>query len=194
MAVNGKTSGKAEPGRYVKIERTWEDGDKVTLEFPMALRMRTWQVNKNSVSIDYGPLTLSLKIDEKYVQKNSAETAIWDSKWQKDADPAKWPTTEIYPASPWNYALVLSGSGDPLSGIKVVRKEWPADDFPFTQGSVPLEFHATGRKVPSWTLDGTGLCAVLPDEGVQTGPDEPVTLVPMGAARLRISAFPNVTE
>lgn len=194
VAVNGKRAGKAEPGKYVKIERTWKDGDNVTLEFPMSLRMRTWQVNKNSVSIDYGPLTLSLKIDEKYVQKNSAETAIWDSKWQRDADPAKWPATEIYPDSPWNYALVLSGSGDPLSGIKVVRKEWPADDFPFTQGSVPLEFHATGRKVPSWTLDGTGLCAVLPDEGVQTGPDEPVTLVPMGAARLRISAFPNVTE
>ena len=139
-------------------------------------------------------MTLSLKIDEKYVQRNSAETAIWDSKWQKDADPSKWPTTEIYPDSPWNYALVLSGSGNPLAGIEVVRKEWPQDDFPFALESVPLEFKATGRRIPSWTTDDTGLCAVLPDEGAKTGPDEQVTLVPMGAARLRISAFPNVTD
>ena len=194
VTVNGKHAGKAVPGKYVKIDRLWKDGDKVMLEFPMSFRMHTWQTNKNSVSVYYGPLTLSLKIDEKYVQRNSAETAIWDSKWQKDADPSKWPTTEIYPDSPWNYALVLSGSGNPLAGIEVVRKEWPQDDFPFALESVPLEFKATGRRIPSWTTDDTGLCAVLPDEGVKTGPDEQVTLVPMGAARLRISAFPNVTD
>ena len=58
-------------------------------------------------SVDYGPLTLSLKIDEKYIEKDSRETAIGDSKWQKGADPKKWPTTEIYANSPWNYSLVL---------------------------------------------------------------------------------------
>lgn len=194
VSVNGKHAGKAVPGKYVRIDRIWKDGDRVTLEFPMSLSMRRWQVNKNSISVDYGPLSLSLKIDEKYVRKNSSETAIWDSKWQKDADPEKWPATEIYPDSPWNYALVLSGKGNPLSDIRIVRKDWPQDDFPFTLGSVPLEFRATGRRIPFWTVDGTGLCSVLPDEGVKTGPDEPVTLVPMGAARLRISAFPNVTE
>lgn len=194
VLVNGRHAGKTVPGKYVKIEREWKDGDKVTLDFPMSLKMRRWQVNKNSVSVDYGPLTLSLKIDEEYVQRNSAETAIWDSKWQKDADPEKWPTTEIYPASAWNYALVLSGGKDPLEGIEIVRKAWPEDDYPFTLENVPLEFKATGRKVPSWTLDDTGLCAVLPDEDAAKGAEESMTLVPMGAARLRISAFPNVTE
>ena len=66
----------------------------------MSLSMRTWQVNKNSVSVDYGPLTLSLKIAEKYVEKDSRETAIGDSKWQKGADSKNGPTTEIYPDSP----------------------------------------------------------------------------------------------
>ena len=67
------------------------------MTLPMSLSMRTWQVNKDSVKCGlWGPLTLSLKIDEKYVEKDSRETAIGDSKWQKGADPKKWPTTEIY--------------------------------------------------------------------------------------------------
>ncbi len=120
-------------GKYLCIHREWSDGDRVELTFPMSLSMRTWQVNKNSVSVDYGPLTLSLKIAEKYVEKDSRETAIGDSKWQKDADSQKWPTTEIYPGSPWNYSLVLDKT-EPLKHFEVIRKSWPADDYPFYSG------------------------------------------------------------
>ena len=86
-------------GKYLCINREWANGDRVELTLPMSLSMRTWQVNKNSVSVDYGPLTLSLKIAEKYVEKDSRETAIGDSKWQKGADPQKWPTTDTHSRS-----------------------------------------------------------------------------------------------
>ena len=127
------------------------------------------------------------------MQRDSKETAIYDSKWQKNADASQWPTTEIYADSPWNYALQLRGFGRrAFDGIQVVKKEWPADNFPFTLDSVPLEFKAKGRRVPSWTLDETGLCGVLPDEDAAKAEQlEDITLVPMGAARLRISAFPT---
>lgn len=70
VRVNGKKiSVKPVSGKYLCIEREWADGDKVEMTLPMSLSMRTWQVNKNSVSVDYGPLTLSLKIDEKYIEK-----------------------------------------------------------------------------------------------------------------------------
>ena len=63
--VNGKDVGKAlEGGKYLRIERTWKPGDKVELTLPMELSVRRWELNKNSVSVDYGPLTLSLKIGE----------------------------------------------------------------------------------------------------------------------------------
>ena len=162
----------------------------------MRLSMRVWQVNKHSVSVDYGPLTLSLKIKERYVKCDSKQSTQHDSKWQKGADASQWPTTEIYADSPWNYALCLGGFGPKaLEGIEVVRKPWPADNFPFTLESVPLEFKAKGRRVPSWTIDGTGLCGVLPDEDAVKAPEvEDITLVPMGAARLRISAFPTARQ
>ena len=63
VAVNGKTVGTApQAGKYLKIDRVWKDGDSVSLSFPMSLTMRRWQVNRGSVSVNYGPLTLSLKI------------------------------------------------------------------------------------------------------------------------------------
>lgn len=194
VSVNGKSVATTPiAGKYLRIEREWADGDRVELQLPMSLSMRTWQVNKNSASVDYGPLTLSLKIGEKYEQKDSRAAAIWDSKWQKGADPEKWPTTEIYPTTPWNYALVL-GKTDPLKDFKVIRKEWPADNFPFTIGSVPLEVKAFGRLVPEWKAEESGLCGVLPEEDAVKGAKEEITLIPMGAARLRISAFPNSRE
>lgn len=195
VLVNGTpASVRPEAGKYLRIDREWANGDSIALRLPMRLSMRTWQVNKNSVSVDYGPLTLSLKIAERYVQKDSRATAIGDSRWQKGADASKWPTTEIYPDSPWNYSLVL-GRDDALAGFRVLHKPLKPGCLPFTQDNVPLEVKATGRRVPSWTIDSTGLCGVLPDEDApKLQQKEEITLIPMGAARLRISAFPNTRE
>ncbi|HCW07119.1 MAG TPA: hypothetical protein DGG95_07125, partial [Cytophagales bacterium] len=75
----------------------------------------------------------------------------------------------------------------------ITRKPWPKDNFPFTLSSVPLEIKTKGKKIPAWTIDQYGLCAELPQSPVKTNePEEQITLVPMGAARLRISAFPVV--
>jgi hypothetical protein len=95
-----------ESGKYVRLDRTWSNGDVVILQLPMSLSVQRWQTNQNSASVNYGPLTFSLLIEEEYRKVNSAENAIWDSKWQKGADSKKWPTTEIYPDSPWNYSLL----------------------------------------------------------------------------------------
>ena len=186
VQINGKTQqAKLTPGTYACIEREWKDGDEVVLNLPMEYAVRRWQVNKNSVSVDYGPLTLSLKVEEEYKQMPSTETAVWDSKWQEGADASAWPTFEILPGSPWNYALKVQ------SPVTLQRKNWPSDNNPFTLSSVPMEFKVQGRLVPDWKIDEYGLCGVLPYENARKSDrlDE-ITLVPMGAARLRISAFP----
>ncbi len=194
IKVNGKSiSVKAEAGKYICLERIWENGDKITLDIPMKLSMRIWQANRNSVSVNYGPLTLSLKIKERYERKDSRTTAIGDSQWQKGADANAWPTYEIYPDSPWNYALVLD-KNNPLKDLKVVRKTISSDKLPFTLENVPLEVKAVGRCIPSWKIDEYDLCGVLPPENAYKGKKEEITLIPMGAARLRISAFPRAEK
>jgi hypothetical protein len=181
------------PGAYARISRVWKDGDVLTVHFPMEMSVRQWTVNQNSISVDYGPLCFSLKIDEQYVKRDDGkETAISDSRWQEGADAAKWPSWEIHAASPWNYGLICN-MANPAQSFKIVKKALPQDHFPFTVESVPWELKAKGRRIPSWRIDQFDLCAVLPAYPAKAaGPVEDLTLIPMGAARLRISAFPKV--
>jgi len=79
--------------------------------------------------------------------------------------------------------------------LKVVRKNWPADNYPFSQTNLPIEIRAKGWLIPSWRIDQYGLADVLPRYPAKAaGPVRDITLVPMGAARLRISAFPPVVD
>jgi len=55
-------AGAAKPLSYVVIEQEWKDGDTVSLRLPMQVSVKKWEKNHNAVSVDYGPLTFSLKI------------------------------------------------------------------------------------------------------------------------------------
>jgi hypothetical protein len=193
VTINGeKVEVKLQNGKYLRLEREWRSGDEVMLNVPMKLSQSVWQVNQDSRSINYGPLTFSLKIRENYTTVSSTETAIGDSKWQKNADPGKWPSYEITPASDWNYALVMDDALSLEQNFKVVRKAWPSDDHPFTLEGVPIVIKASGKKVQGWQIDQYGLTGELPikeNSTFEAGTDE-IILIPMGAARLRISAFP----
>ncbi|MGI6074541.1 MAG: beta-L-arabinofuranosidase domain-containing protein [Fermentimonas sp.] len=193
ILVNGtKLNADLTAGKYAKIERHWNDGDHVVVNFPMKLTQNIWQVNQDSRSINYGPLTFSLKIDENYVRVNSIETAIGDSKWQKNANPEKWPSYEIYPASDWNYGLIIDDSKALESNFEVIKKDWPTDNHPFKAESVPIEIKAKGQKLLEWKIDEHGLTGELPIKENRTYDEkiEDITLIPMGAARLRVTSFP----
>jgi hypothetical protein len=181
------------PGEFARVARTWHDGDAVVLTLPMQPSVRTWENNHHAVSVDYGPLTFSLQIDERLERKDSDATAIGDSRWQAGVDKSQWPSFKIHPASPWNYGLELDPA-DPTAEFEVVRRDWPGDDFPFTLEGAPLVLRAPARKIAAWTLDRFGLCAPLQDSPAWSdAPRETVTLVPMGAARLRVAALPTVS-
>jgi hypothetical protein len=191
IKVNGRTvKVEAKAGEYIKLDNAWKNNDHISLRLPMAIKVREWAKNKNSVSVNYGPLTFSLKIDEKYIKQDSKKTAIGDSKWQASADPTKWPAYEIYPASEWNYGLLLNKQDHELS-FTVEKRPWPKDNNPFTNAAAPIRLKVKGKQILGWTIDQYGLCGLLPVSPVKTEqPETSLTLVPMGGARLRISAFP----
>lgn len=193
VVVNGTAVNiQALASSYIRLDNKWKQGDVIELTLPMQLSVKSWTKNKSSVSVNYGPLTFSLKIDEYYQKVNSKESAIGDSRWQADADQDKWPAYNIYTASMWNYGLELNDQ--PLSRqFEIIKKPWPQSNFPFTQKDVPLMIKATGKLIPQWTLDKYELCGVLPQSPVSVHTKkETIDLIPMGAARLRISAFPVV--
>ena len=63
---------ESKPQSFLRINREWKNGDIVKLKLPMRLSVRTWAKNANSISVDRGPLTYSLKIAEKYVPIDGA--------------------------------------------------------------------------------------------------------------------------
>ncbi len=178
VRVNGKAVDVAgKPGGFIVLERTWANGDAIELTLPMHVRLRTWTKNHDTVSVDRGPLTYSLRIAEKYVRHGGTD---------------RWPAWDIFPDSPWNYGLELPAS-DPEKAFKIVRKAWPADDQPFRWDAAPIQLRAKARRIPAWDLDDKGLVREVQDSPVKSSaPVEEVTLIPMGAARLRIASFPVI--
>jgi len=174
-SAGGTPAALAGPLSYAVVDREWKDGDGLELRLPMALSVRTWAKNKNSVSVDYGPLSFALKIGEK---------------WRRYGGSEQWPELELFPDTPWNYGLVLDEK-DPAKSFTLSRKAVAAQ--PFTPDAAPLELQAKARRIPGWQQDGTGLVGKLRPSPVKSAePEETVTLIPMGCARLRIASFPVI--
>lgn len=178
-AVPPVKNAPADSRGFIRVSRAWKKGDTLALLLPMTPNIRTWKANHNSVSIDRGPLTYSLKIKENY---------------KRSGGPDAFPGQEIWPESPWNYGLVLDAK-NAAAGFEVVKGSMPAGNMPFTPDNVPISIKAKARRIPEWKQDYLGLVGLLQDSPAKSSePIETVTLIPMGAARLRVSAFPSVSD
>ncbi|WP_031082275.1 beta-L-arabinofuranosidase domain-containing protein, partial [Streptomyces sp. NRRL WC-3549] len=174
VEVNGRRVAAPAGPAFTRIERAWADGDRVTLRFPQRTTVRTWADNHGSVSVDRGPLTYSLRIGEEYRRIGGTD---------------RFPAYEVHATGPWNYGLLLDPR-DPAASLRP-RTERAVGANPFTLGGSPLSITARARRIPEWTADDEHVVAPLqPSPARSTEPVEDVTLVPMGAARLRISSFP----
>jgi hypothetical protein len=177
LTLNGEPlRGTLPAGKLAKVERTWQNGDQLVLALPMQVKLTTWTGNRGTVSVNRGPLTYSLQIKEEYKRHGGTD---------------EWPAWDIFPGSPWNYGLVLSDAGP--ATFQVVQADWPADNQPFGSEAVPVRLTAKAKRIPSWILDPRGCVNEVVQQPVKSAePEETVTLIPMGAARLRISAFPVI--
>jgi hypothetical protein len=171
LTVNGAAAVVAGGPSYGKISRTWRNGDRIVLRLPMRTRVRTWTAMQDSVSVDFGALTFSLAITESWSRTGGTET---------------WPTSEVRPGSAWNYGL------DGAASFAVTTGLGNAAD-PFTPVTAPIRITTPARKIPAWTADSDEIVTPLQDGPTpSTEPVETITLIPMGAARLRISSFPTI--
>ncbi|MFC1430272.1 RICIN domain-containing protein [Streptacidiphilus sp. N1-3] len=178
LAVNGQTVSAPAGPAYTKLSRTWANGDTVTLRLPQQTAVRTWGSDHSAVSVSHGPLEYSLQIGESYVQY---------------AGSAEFPEYAVHATTPWNYGLALNPSA-PATGLAFTAVGGTLAANPFTQGTVPVRITAPAQRIPSWAADSQQVVTTLEDSpALTTTTTETVTLIPMGAARLRISAFPTTS-
>lgn len=190
LSVNGSRVDVRTPaGKLARISRRWSDGDVVELTLPMEVRTRTWEANHDSISVDRGPLTYSLDIGEqakRYEDAGAQNKKL--SPEQVSALNRTWPAFQILPSGDWNYGL------EPDQTFRVEQRDFPDAGSPWTPEAVPVAIFAKAREIPAWQLDMYGLAAPLQQSPAYTTEQErTVRLIPMGAARIRISAFPTVS-
>jgi DUF1680 family protein len=182
VRINGAVvleASQAGPLSYIVLECAWKNGDTVSLKLPMSFWSMKWAKSGNSVSVGYGPLAFSLKIPET---------------WQTVGGTATFPEQEVLPGGPWNYGLALDDA-DPIRSLKLERKPGKLAANPFTPETVPFQIRTNARRIPGWQTDSEGIVATLQESPAQTTePIETVALIPMGAARLRITSFPTVSS
>ncbi|MCP9199121.1 glycoside hydrolase family 127 protein [Gramella sp. GC03-9] len=65
IRVNGKAMEvTSEPGSYVSVDRTWENGDEVVMKLPMHLKAEKLPDNSNYQALTYGPYVLGAKTSD----------------------------------------------------------------------------------------------------------------------------------
>src|SRR6218665_1274213 len=176
IMVNGRSLPNVKAGSIVSVNRNWNNNDKVVMNFPMEVSLQS-QVN-NGVSIERGPLVFALKIDpQRKIGREFAVKGFYE--------------TEITPASPWNYGLMVSKDFI-MSEIKVLKNAMPAN--PFIQQTTPVTLRVRAKRIPSWVIDYNGTSAMEVPYSPASSMEkvEEVMLVPFGSETLRVSIFPTI--
>jgi hypothetical protein len=174
LTVAGAPVGAAAGPAWTVVERTWHDGDTVVLRFPQSTTVRTWLGNHGATAVDHGPLTYSLDIPETYVRFAGTD---------------QFPEYEVHTAAAWNYGLAPDDGGWTFT-----RATGPLAANPFTHEGNPLRITAPARPITEWQADSQHVVSPLQaSPALSTAAVRGVGLIPMGAARLRVSAFPTVS-
>ncbi len=174
LKVNGDRVAATSLGAFARIERKWKAGDQVEIIFPMTPRTSRWF--NDSIAIERGPLVFSFGIGESWVKlRDRGLTADW----------------QVFPTDAWNYALNVD-SDDPSKSIVV--KENSVGEIPFSRHSSPVQLSVKARKLDNWRSED-GVAQPVPQSPVSDDQkEETISLIPYAAAKLRVTAFPQLKE
>ncbi|MBI5832667.1 MAG: glycoside hydrolase family 127 protein [Armatimonadetes bacterium] len=175
LSVNGQVvPAKADATGFARLERAWKPGDTVALRLPMTAGVTTGHdVNAGAATATGGTVTLEGD-GAPYATVSYGPLLFALSTEGRDINTAD-------PAAHWQVAL-SAGQLDLTvkRGAMPARWDWPQ--------AAPLTIETTAAPV-DWPLDlATPKMPATPLAA--TGARQPITLVPYGCTKLRLSMFP----
>ena len=197
VRVNDKQI-KSEPGRFVKLEQTWQDGDVIELNLPFTVCSER-RFNR-SIAILRGPLYFALRIGKDYKRIHLKSKHTYSIDYLGSVD---W---EIRPTTHWNYGLAVQPEN---LKEQVIVKRNPIQAFPFAdigemvydpqqkkyvkwQEEAPVVLEVPAKIVKNWGMEKNSAAPPPIHPVVENSKIERVKLVPYGCARLRVAEFPLV--
>jgi uncharacterized protein len=169
----------ADPGSFYRLERLWQGDTDFTLTLPM--RPELLRGYNRSVALKHGPLVYALKIGEDWRRVNESEP-------YREPPHADW---EIYPTTPWNYAVRLDEQSL-TEQVRFIRRA--VGERPFSPEGAPLEARVWGRRLPGWGMDELNSADVPAGPQRSEQPLEELTLIPYGCTNLRVTEFPVLED
>ena len=198
VTVNGREEIIDQSGIFFKCKREFADGNEVVLH--LNPQVRAEMSSDGGVSFTHGPLVFALGLPYK------------EEKVKTEGGDGTLCNYNLTTAAPWNYGIDVKES---IKDVRFERKGISGN--PWTLAGAPVQLKVAAHEIKKWQIvhaknvtqiynlydklsrekEGDFMFTPpLPQEITEDeiGKSETLTLVPVGAAKLRVTVFPKIVE